>query len=127
MDAEAVVEPVIVHAETLPKNSAVISGRHRTKSISRRSEALLPLVLHGGIVVLSLTFARAAHAYIGPGLGLSQIGIALSAIGGFLFFLSAAIWYPFKRMLRRRRAKRAAASRHDGEPPASTGVGDSLE
>lgn len=84
-----------------------------------------PVVLYGGIVALSLTFAQAAHAYIGPGLGLSQIGIALSAVGVLLFFLSTAIWYPFKRMLRRRRAKRVAASRHDGEPHADTGVEDS--
>lgn len=86
---------------------------------------LFPLVLHCGSAVLSLTFARVAHGYIGPGLGLSQIGIALSTVGVLLFFLSTAIWYPFKRMLRRRRAKRAAASRHDGEPPADTGVEDS--
>ena len=78
-------------------------------------------------MALSLTFAQAAHAYIGPGLGLSQIGVALSAVGLLLLLLSTAIWYPFKRMLRRRRTKRAGAWRHDGEPPADTRVGDSLE
>ena len=88
---------------------------------------LFPLVLHCGSAVLSLTFAQVAHAYIGPGLGLSQIGIALSAVGVLLFFLSTAIWYPFKRMLRRRRTKRTEASRHDGEPHADTGVEDSAQ
>lgn len=99
-----------------------------TKPISRRSGCCIHPVLSilcSGIVVLSLTFAQVAYAYIGPGLGLSQIGIALSAVGVLLFFLSTAIWYPFKRMLRRRRAKRAAASHHDGEPHAHTGVEDS--
>lgn len=98
------------------------SDRHRTKSISKRSGTLFPLALHGGSAGLALTFAQAAHAYIGPGLGLSQIGIALSGVGLVLLLLSTAIWYPFKRMLRRRRTKRAGASRHDGGLHADTGV-----
>lgn len=117
---------MVMRGETLLEYGAVISGRHWTKSISRRSGALLPLVLHGGSAVLSLTFAQVAHAYIGPGLGLGQIGIALSVVGVLLFFLSTAVWYPFKRILRRRRAKRVAALRHDGEPHADTGVEESL-
>ena len=98
---------VVQVAETSP----MMSGRHRTKSILKRSGTLFPLVLHCGSVGLSLTFAQAAHAYIGPGLGLSQIGIALSGFGMLLFLLSTALWYPFKRMLRRRRTKRAGAFR----------------
>lgn len=94
------------------------------KYISKRSGTLLPRVLLCASVELALTRAQDAHAYIGPGLGLSQIGIALSAVGVLLFFLSTAIWYPFKRMLRRRRTKRAGALRHDGEPHAGTGVED---
>ena len=101
-----------------------------TKPISRRSGCFIHPVLSilcSGIVVLSLIFAQVAHAYIGPGLGLSQIGIALSAVGVLLFFLSTAIWYPFKRMLRRRRAKRTSASHHGSEPHPDTGVKDSAQ
>lgn len=103
------------------KYSTMKSGRPRTKSISKRSGTLFPLGLHCASVGLSLTFAQAAHAYIGPGLGLSQIGIALSGVGVLLFLLSTAIWYPFKRLLRRRRAKKTAALRRD----ADNGVEDS--
>ena len=112
-------------AETLPEDGVIIPGRCRRKSISRRLGRLHPLLWYGGIVALSLTYAQVAHAYIGPGLGLSQIGIALSGAMLLLFFLSTAIWYPFKRMLRRRRAKRSAALCHDAEPHAGTRVEDS--
>ena len=98
---------------------------HRKSPSCRQWGTFLPLLSHGGIAVLSLIFAQVAHAYIGPGLGLSQIGIALSGVGLLLLLLSTAIWYPFKRMLRRRQTKRVGASRHDGEPHADTGVEDS--
>ena len=116
---------MIMRVDRLPKHSPIMFGRHRTKFISRRSGTLFLLVLHRGSVGLSLTFVQDAHAYIGPGLGLSQIGIALSVVGVLLFLLSTAIWYPFKRLLRRRRAKKAAALRRDAEPLAGTGVEDS--
>ena len=90
------------------------------------SEALRPasLVSRNGIAVLSLTFTQAAHAYIGPGLGAGAIAIALGGVGFFLFVLFTALWYPFKRLLRRWRAKTTAAFRQDGEPHADTGAED---
>lgn len=90
------------------------SGAHRIASPVSRN----------GIVVLSLTFTPAAHAYIGPGLGVGAIAVALGGVGFFLFVLSTALWYPFKRLLRRRRAKTTDALRQDDEPRADTGAED---
>ena len=72
--------------------------------------------------MLSLAFTQAAHAYIGPGLGLGAITVALGGVGFFLFVLFTALWYPFKHLLRR--AKTAAALRQDDEPHADSGAED---
>jgi Na+-driven multidrug efflux pump len=60
--------------------------------------------------VLALSGApAAAQAYLGPGLGLGAIGAALGTVGAILLGVISVIWYPFKRMLRRLRAKKSAA------------------
>ena len=82
---------------------------------------LASLVSRSGIAVLSLSVAQTAQAYIGPGLGASAIMVALAGTGFLLALLFTALWYPFKRMFRRRRSKTVAASRHDDEPHADTG------
>ncbi len=53
--------------------------------------------------LLILLVARPAQAYIGPGLGLGTIGAFFGAVlAGVLAFLGF-LWYPFKRLLRKRR------------------------
>ena len=96
----------------------------RLPAIGSGALGLASLVSRNGIAVLSLTFTQAAHAYIGPGLGAGAIAIALGGVGFFLFVLFTALWYPFKRLLRRWRAKTTAAFRQDGEPHADTGAED---
>ena len=85
------------------------------------------LVSRAGIAVLSLIFVQPTHAYIGPGLGLGAIAVALGGVGFFLFVLFTALWYPFKRLLRRRRAKTAAALRPGDEPHADSGAEDDIQ
>jgi hypothetical protein len=43
-----------------------------------------------------------AQAYMGPGAGLSAIGSFLSLIAAFFFALVGFIWYPVRRLLRKR-------------------------
>lgn len=68
---------------------------------------VLPVLLSFGLVLL---IATPAHAYIGPGSGLTAIGafLALIAVGVITFF--GFLWYPIKRLLRKRR-------RHPDPPP----------
>ena len=61
------------------------------------------------ITSLALTFAvllfampRAAEAYIGPGAGLSAIGTIIALIGAVLLAVVGFVWYPLKRILRKR-------------------------
>ncbi|WP_216635535.1 hypothetical protein [Croceicoccus bisphenolivorans] len=52
-----------------------------------------------------LTGASPAFAYMGAGAGLSAIGSALSFIGVLLLMIVGFVWYPVKRLLRRKRVE----------------------
>ena len=72
-----------------------------------------PPRLAGWLAVLLLfTVPAAANAYMGPGLGLGLISVALGFIGSITLGFFAVLWYPVKRFLRRRRQTKA--------PPTST-------
>ena len=45
----------------------------------------------------------AAHAYVGPGVGIGALATVLGILGSLVLWLGAVLWYPLKRMLRRRR------------------------
>lgn len=51
--------------------------------------------------------APAAQAYIGPGAGLSAIGSALALVGALLLMIVGFVWYPVKRLMKRRKASAA--------------------
>ena len=53
-----------------------------------------------------LLMPDAAHAYIGPGVGISAIGSFFALIGAIIFAIVGFIWYPIKRLLRAIRRKR---------------------
>jgi hypothetical protein len=53
-----------------------------------------------------------AAAYIGPGTGMSAVGVFLAVAMGVVIALFGFIWYPFKRLLRVYK-KRIAAKRHE--------------
>ena len=61
----------------------------------RRVAALVPVAL--------LAWAPAAEAYIGPGVGLGAIALVAGMIGSIVLWFTAILWYPFRRMLHRRR------------------------
>ena len=48
-----------------------------------------------------------AHAYIGPGAGISAIGSLLALIAAVVLAIVGFIWYPIKRILDRRARNRA--------------------
>ncbi len=60
--------------------------------ISQISATALAIVLLPGL----------AHAYIGPGAGISAIGAAFALVAAVFFAIVGFIWYPVKRLLRRR-------------------------
>ena len=65
--------------------------------------------LHGSIALIviagTLLFPSTAAAYVGPGAGLSVIGSLLALIAAVILAIVGFIWYPLKRMTRKRKAK----------------------
>ena len=47
-----------------------------------------------------------SHAYVGPGAGLSAIGSVLALVGATLLLIVGFVWYPIKRLLKRRKESR---------------------
>ena len=64
---------------------------------------------------LAVTLSDTAFAYIGPGGGLSAFGTAIALIGGILLAIVGFVWYPVKRMLRKKKPAPEAKS-DTGEP-----------
>jgi len=56
------------------------------------------------VVTLAVLMPGLAHAYIGPGAGISAIGAALALIAAVFFAIVGFVWYPVKRLLRKRKA-----------------------
>ena len=75
-----------------------------------------PRLAGWGAVLSLLAVPAAANAYMGPGLGLGLISVALGFIGSITLGFFAILWYPVKRFLRRRRR---AATPPKPTPPAT--------
>ncbi|MCR9077714.1 MAG: hypothetical protein NXH78_01320 [Hyphomonadaceae bacterium] len=61
----------------------------------------------------------AAMAYVGPGAGLGAIGALLALIGKLLLAIVGFVWYPVKRMLKRRAGKVDSDENLEDPPTAS--------
>jgi len=57
--------------------------------------------------LMSLT--TMAHAYIGPGAGAGTIAAVLGVLGAIAMAFIAIVWYPIKRVIRKRRTNKAKA------------------
>lgn len=55
------------------------------------------------IILLVLMVPGQADAYVGPGLGAGTIGVILGIIGSIFIALFAIIWYPLKRLLKKKK------------------------
>lgn len=71
--------------------------------MDRRNRMPRLTALSAATLAVYLTTALPASAYIGPGLGAGAVGAVLGVIGAVFLALFAVVYYPIKRMLRRRR------------------------
>ena len=55
-----------------------------------------------------------AIAYIGPGLGVGAVGAVLGVVGGMLLAIFAVLYYPIKRMLKKRRESSSTKANKGG-------------
>lgn len=72
-------------------------------------------------LLLLLASVAPAHAYIGPGGGLSALGALLALLAALAVAFFGFVWYPLRRM-RRNRRKRAEARQDAGGLPRTEAV-----
>ena len=66
------------------------------------------LILSAGITALLAAAPQLAHAYIGPGAGITAIGTVIALLGAVLLAIVGFVWYPVKRLRAKRRDKKQA-------------------
>jgi membrane protein implicated in regulation of membrane protease activity len=57
------------------------------------------------VIILVCLLPQPAVAYIGPGTGLSAIGVFLAVVAGISIALFGFVWYPIKRLLRQKKPR----------------------
>ena len=65
------------------------------------------MVVLTAVVACLVLSEHDAHAYIGPGVGMSAIGTVVAFIGAIVFAIVGFVWYPVKRLIGMMRPKRA--------------------
>lgn len=78
------------------------------------------------VVAVLLIYPFDAHAYIGPGAGLSAIGSLVALVAAVFIGILGFVWFPIKRLMRRMKspssqgAKRSAGVSADMPPKEPT-------
>lgn len=57
------------------------------------------------VIAGTLLLPSTAAAYVGPGAGLSAIGSLLALIAAIILAIVGFIWYPLKRLMKKRKKK----------------------
>ncbi len=65
--------------------------------------------------------ASPAYAYIGPGAGAGTIAVVLGILASILMAFFAILWYPVKRVVKKRRAAKQVAEDLHSEATGSPG------
>ena len=65
-----------------------------------------------------VTISSPALAYIGPGAGIGAIGTFFAVIGAVVLLIVGFLWYPIKRMLRKKKEPVQAATADDTDTSA---------
>ncbi len=63
------------------------------------------------MILLICLVPRSALAYVGPGGGLTAIGVFLALVAVIIVALFGFIWYPIKRLLQKRRERNERRNR----------------
>ncbi len=63
------------------------------------------------MILLICLVPRSAFAYVGPGGGLTAIGVFLALVAVIIVALFGFIWYPIKRLLQKRRERNERRNR----------------
>jgi len=65
------------------------------------------------LMVCCCALPAIAHAYVGPGAGLSAIGSILAFLGALVLLILGFFWYPIKRFIKGKRENKSQISKHE--------------
>ena len=54
-----------------------------------------------------------AYAYLGPGMGVGALAVILGILSSIFIALFVVLWYPFKRLIKRRKAQKEGSGPTD--------------
>lgn len=72
------------------------------------------------LTVIFAGMASPALAYIGPGAGIGAIGTFFAVIGAVVLLIVGFLWYPVKRMLRKKKQAPVQANTADNSDSTPT-------
>lgn len=82
---------------------------------ARWRRRLWPRVAAAAVPTVVAMHPAAAHAYVGPGAGLTALGTIVALILALVLALVGFVWYPLKRLARRRKANSASKAAQERE------------
>ena len=89
----------------------------RRDAVSRHSFRFWFVTITPALLVLALP--RVADAYVGPGAGLTAIGAVLSLVGAVLLSIVGFVWYPIRRLMRKRAGGQGKPAHTSGAPDSN--------
>ena len=73
------------------------------------------------LAVILLLRIPTAHAYIGPGVGAGMLAVVMGILSSIFFALVGTVWYPIKRLIKRRRSRLSDIDEsRTSHPPSDT-------
>ncbi len=66
-------------------------------------------------LLLVLFIPQPVLAYVGPGAGIAAIGAFLAIVAGVIAAIFGFLWYPIKRLLRKRKKSQSKNNTQEGE------------
>lgn len=67
------------------------------------------------VLLLVILIPQPVLAYVGPGAGLAAIGAFLALVAGVIAAIFGFLWYPIKRLLRKRNQKSRESDKREEE------------
>jgi len=86
---------------------------------------MLKIVILILLACLFLVTASPALAYIGPGAGISVLGSLLSILATIVVAIGAILFWPLRKFMKRRKARRESVESTDTAQAVVEGAGDS--
>ena len=74
------------------------------------------------LAALLMAAALPAHAYIGPGAGAGTIAVVLGILASIVMAFFALLWYPVKRLLKKRKLAEQPVTGDKLEDPEDAGT-----